>query len=104
FHSDCGHCHAELDLLDRAADRMAPARWVFLTIESSLPDALIRSRWPRLAAAAHVGWGTVAAGRVRSEVGALHTPSFYVYDSGGALAAVFRGAVKPELLFRSIES
>src|SRR4051812_49033906 len=37
FHSQCSHCHEELDLLDRDLAALGPVRLVLLTGEDTLP-------------------------------------------------------------------
>lgn len=98
FHSQCGHCHAELDALERDPGALGPARIVLLTQEDTLPATLIHARWPRLAAAPRVEWGTVRAAEFKRDFGVLATPAFFLFGTDGRLRRKVMGEARPQFL------
>jgi hypothetical protein len=101
FHSRCTHCHAQLDRLDRELPRLGATRLVLLTTEDSVSGAEITRRWPRLASAPTVTWGSVEAATFQERFGTLVTPALFVFGPDGHLRAKFRGETKLELLVPS---
>lgn len=92
FHSQCGHCHTQLDELDRDLGTLDGIRLVLLTTEDTVPATEAARRWPRLRAGAT--WGTVGAEAFRERFGTLGTPALFVFRTDGTLAKRFIGETK----------
>lgn len=97
FHSRCGHCHAQLDAMERAALR-GDATTYLLTSEDSVATGMIARRWPHLAASPHVRWGSVDAHEFQARFGTLVTPAVFVFDAHHKLVRKYRGEVRTDLL------
>ena len=98
FHSGCGHCHYQLDTLEREVARLAGTRVLLVTGERTLPVAEMRSRWPGLASSADVTWATVNPADVARTLGANATPAFFVFGRDGVLIERFVGVAKVDYL------
>jgi hypothetical protein len=98
FHSQCGHCHQELDLLNRDLAALGPVKLVLLTGEDTLPTRAIHARWRNLAAAPNVEWGTVRREDFSRGFGVLSTPAIFAFGPDGRLRRKVVGEAKLEFL------
>ena len=98
FRSDCRHCVNEFDEIEPHVDRLADKQLYLLTTEDSLDLMAIRSRWPRLAAAGNVTWGSIERKAVVRYFGVKVTPSLLLYDRHGRLLRKWRGETKLQAL------
>lgn len=98
FHSQCTHCSYEFDTLDPQLDRLAGTELLLLTTEDSLNMAAIERRWPLLARAEQVTWGTVDRDVFAHHFGAVMTPALFLFDATGKLAGKWLGETKLEVL------
>lgn len=102
FDSRCGHCGYQLSDFDRHVADLAHSRIYLLTTESKLPLEVLGRRWPALASAPSVAWGTVSASDFRAHLRTLVTPALFVFDERGALVAQYVGEVKVDALLPAI--
>jgi hypothetical protein len=98
FHSECSHCHDQMDDLSDHLDALGGADLFFLTTEDTLPMREMSRRWPRLATAGNVTWGTVSGEDFRRDFGSRATPGIYLFGSAGVLRQKNIGTVQTSTL------
>jgi len=102
FDSRCGHCAYQLSDIDRRFADLAGSRIYLLTTERTLPLEELAHRWPALASAPAVAWGTVSASDVRAHFHTLATPALFIFDAQGALVTQYVGEVKVDALLPAL--
>jgi hypothetical protein len=102
FDSRCGHCAYQLSDFDRRFADLVHSRIYLLTTELQPPFEEFGRRWPALANAPSVSWGTVSASDFRAHLRTLVTPALFVFDERGALVAQYVGEIKVDALLPAL--
>ena len=94
FHSQCGHCKYELELLDKNLPALSGTQIVLLTSEKDFFEKAKQAAWPHLATAKNVTWGMADKSAFADMFGSIATPVTFIFDQSDTLRAKIIGEAK----------
>ena len=96
FHPECENCQYQLKIIDGNIERLAEARFFFITADTNFFINKYASKWPDLVQSKHVFFGIIKKSRFIDEFGPVVTPSLLIFNRMGVLKEKLYGEVKLE--------
>lgn len=103
FHTECKYCRAQLRTFDENTETLKIVRLILLTYEKDFFEKRMLQAWPELAQMSNVIWGIADKNALFEHFAPRTTPTSYIFDRAGTLAAKISGEAKLDMILNELE-